>query len=417
MKYRSIKGTKDLLPGEVESWQNIEGAIHRVMHTYQYREIRTPVFETTALFSRSIGELTDIVTKEMYTFADRSQESLTLRPEGTAAVLRSYIQNNLGDSSPLTKLYYIGPMFRQERPQAGRFRQFHQYGAEVIGSQEPLLDAEIILLAIQVCRSLGLTDFALAINSVGCEKCRPSYRSALTKFLSDHSAGLSDESKARIELNPLRVLDSKDQSDRDATANAPLMKDHLCADCHTHFEQLKDVLHESDTPFIIDGRLVRGLDYYTKTAFEITSHSLGAQDALAGGGRYDLLVEQLGGKPTPAVGFAAGVERLLIALSKQNRLPDAPPGPLLYVVALGEAARRWAFRKTLELRNKGYSIDMDFLGRSIKAQMRDANRTHARHVLVVGEQELAAGAFQLKEMASGREIPVTEAQIESNLKP
>ena len=416
MKYRSIKGTKDILPGDVEAWQAVEGTIHRIMRTFQYREIRTPIFEATALFSRSIGELTDIVAKEMYTFVDRSAESLTLRPEGTAAVLRSYIQNSLGEGAPLTKLYYIGPMFRQERPQAGRLRQFHQYGAEVIGSQDPILDAEIILLAGQVYRSLGLSDFTLAINSVGCEKCRPPYRRVLTEFLKARASQLSDESKARLEQNPLRVLDSKDERDRDASADAPLMKDHLCTDCRTHFEQLMSLLGEARTPFVIDGRLVRGLDYYTKTAFEITSRSLGAQDALAGGGRYDLLVEQLGGKPTPAVGFAAGIERLLIALSKQALLPPAPAGPGLYFVALGDAARRWAFRKCAELRHKGYSVEMDLLGRSIKAQMRDANRSQARYVLVVGDQELAKAAFQLKEMASGNERVVTEAQIESALK-
>ena len=413
MKYRSIKGTKDILPGDVEAWQAVEGTIHRIMRTFQYREIRTPIFEATALFSRSIGELTDIVAKEMYTFVDRSAESLTLRPEGTAAVLRSYIQNSLGEGAPLAKLYYIGPMFRQERPQAGRLRQFHQYGAEVIGSQDPILDAEIIVLAGQVYRSLGLSDFTLAVNSVGCEKCRPPYRRALTDFLRAKTSQLSDDSRARLEQNPLRVLDSKDERDRDATANAPLMKDHLCTDCRTHFEQLMSLLGEAGTPFVIDGRLVRGLDYYTKTAFEITSRALGAQDALAGGGRYDLLVEQLGGKPTPAVGFAAGFERLMIALSKQALLPPVPAGPDLYIVTLGDAARRWAFRKCAELRQKGHAVEMDLLGRSIKAQMRDANRAQARYVLVVGDQELAKATFQLKEMASGTERAVTEPQIES----
>ena len=416
MKYQSIKGTKDILPGEVESWRNLERTIHAVMHAYQYREIRTPVFETTALFSRSIGELTDIVSKEMYTFTDRGQESLTLRPEGTAAVLRSYLQHNIGEASPLSKLYYLGPMFRQERPQAGRLRQFHQYGAEAIGSQEALADAEIVLLVQQILRAAGLTDFSLVINSVGCEKCRPPYRATLAKYLQDRVASLSDESRARLELNPLRVLDSKDERDRHATADAPLIKDHLCPECRAHFDDLQDVLRDTGAPFTVDGRLVRGLDYYTKTAFEITSSSLGAQDALAGGGRYDLLIEQLGGKRTPAVGFAAGVERLLITLEKKNAVPATPQGPRLYVVALGEPARRWAFRKTLELRNKGFAIEMDYLGRSVKAQMRDANRCRAPYVLVVGDNELATGTLMLKVMASGQEIPVTESQIEPHLK-
>jgi histidyl-tRNA synthetase len=306
-------------------------------------------------------------------------------------------------------------MFRQERPQAGRLRQFHQYGAEVIGSQEPLLDAEIIALALQVCRSLGLSESTLKVNSVGCEKCRPGYHSTLTKFLTARAPQLSDESKARLAQNPLRVLDSKDERDQAMTFEAPLMKDHLCTECGEHFDRLLNLLREVNIPFVLDGRLVRGLDYYTKTAFEITSGSLGAQDALAGGGRYDLLIDQLGGKPTPAVGFAAGIERLMIVLSKEGLLPDAPPGPRLFLVALGDAARRWAFRKTLDLRQKGFSVEMDYLDRSVKAQMREANRSRAQYVLVVGDQELATGKFQLKEMAGGNETLTVESEIESSL--
>ncbi len=415
VKYRSIKGTKDILPGDVEAWQHVERTIQRVMQAYQYKEIRTPVFEATSLFSRSIGELTDIVSKEMYTFSDRSQESLTLRPEGTAAVLRSYLQHNLGDASALSKLYYVGPMFRQERPQAGRLRQFHQFGAEGIGSADPLLDAEIIHLALEIYRALGVSQSALNINSVGCERCRPQYRTLLTSFLTARSARLSEDSKTRLGLNPLRVLDSKDEGDRQATADAPLMKDHLCEECRRHFDELQAILRQTGTDFAVDGRLVRGLDYYTKTAFEITSSLLGAQDALAGGGRYDLLVEQLGGKSTPAVGFAAGVERLMIALSNQNALPAPPPGPQLYIVALGEKARRWAFRKTLELRSKGIAAEVDFLGRSVKAQMRDANRAQAKHVLVVGDDELERQSYQLKDMVSGEQRSVTEPEIETHL--
>ncbi|MGH2567617.1 MAG: histidine--tRNA ligase, partial [Bacteroidota bacterium] len=338
MKYKSIKGTKDILPGEVEAWQQVERVIHRVMKDFNYREIRTPVFETTALFSRSIGELTDIVRKEMYTFTDRSEESITLKPEGTASVLRAYIQNNLGEQSPLTKVYYIAPMFRQERPQAGRLRQFHQFGAEAVGSQSPHLDAEMVVLALEIYRQLGVNHFEVKINSVGCEKCRPAYKKLLVSELVKQRDKLSPESQLRIEQNPLRVLDSKDEHDTAATKHLPLMKDHLCEACKTHFASVQKLLDGLGIAYKIDGRLVRGLDYYTKTAFEITSDALGSQDALAGGGRYDLLVEELGGKPTPGVGFAAGIERLLMVLEKTGKTPADENGPLLFLVTLDEAS-------------------------------------------------------------------------------
>jgi histidyl-tRNA synthetase len=287
VKFKSIKGTKDILPGEVETWQRVENTIRRVMSSFNYREIRTPVFEQTSLFARSIGELTDIVSKEMYTFIDRGEESLTLRPEGTAATLRSYLQNNLGEQTPLTKLYYLGPMFRQERPQAGRLRQFHQFGAEALGSSSPQLDVEMMLIALSVYRELGITEFALKVNSVGCQQCRPTYKKKLIEALQSVQSQLSHESQARLIQNPLRVLDSKDERDQELTQSAPLMKDHLCPECSAHFLEVQSLLKVTQTPFTIDGRLVRGLDYYTKTAFEITSTALGSQDALAGGGRSE----------------------------------------------------------------------------------------------------------------------------------
>ncbi len=411
MKFRTIKGTKDILPDEIAGWQHVESTVRRVMHNFNYREIRTPAFEQTGLFARSIGELTDIVSKEMYTFLDRSEESLTLRPEGTAAALRAYIQNNLGEQSPLTKLYYIGPMFRQERPQAGRLRQFHQFGAEVLGASSPLLDVEMMILPLEIYKQLGIDLFSLKINSVGCEKCRPAYKKLLQTELRNVSSQLSADSQARIEQNPLRVLDSKDEKDRELTGNMPLMHKHLCDECASQFASVQALLNALAIKYEVDGRLVRGLDYYTKTAFEITSTALGSQDALAGGGRYDLLVEELGGKSTPGVGFAAGIERLLMVLSKLGKNEQNQTAPVLYFVGLDEPARTWAFLKASELRRKGICAEIDYLGRSVKSQMREANRQSADYVIVVGEQELKTKAAKLKNMHTGEETAISLDEI------
>ena len=403
------------MPGEVEVWQRVEESIRHVMSLFNYREIRTPVFEQTSLFSRSIGELTDIVSKEMYTFTDRSEESITLRPEGTASALRAYIQHNVGEQSALTKLYYIGPMFRQERPQAGRLRQFHQFGAEALGSSSPQLDAEMMLVALAVYRDLGIEEFALNVNSVGCRKCRPPYKELLVNALNNVRDKLSPESQARIGQNPLRVLDSKDDHDRELTRNVPLMKDHLCPECADHFKEVQALLQSSGTLFHIDGRLVRGLDYYTKTAFEITSTALGSQDALAGGGRYDILVEELGGKPTPGVGFAAGMERLMMVLSKAGKAGMPDVRPVLFIATNGAAAQQWAFTTANALRSKGFRVEIDYLQRSLKAQMREANRMEARYALVIGETELQARSAKLKNMQTGDEEGVALDQIDRAL--
>jgi len=416
VKFKSIKGTKDILPGEVETWQHVEETIRRVLSSFNYREIRTPIFEQTSLFARSIGELTDIVSKEMYTFIDRSEDSLTLRPEGTAAALRAYIQNNLGEQAPLTKLYYLGPMFRQERPQAGRLRQFHQFGAEALGSSSPQLDVEMMLIALTVYRELGITQFSLKVNSVGCQLCRPAYKTKLLNSLRNVESQLSPESQARVNQNPLRVLDSKDERDQELTRNAPLMKDHLCPECSQHFLEVQKLLESTQTPFEIDGRLVRGLDYYTKTAFEITSSSLGSQDALAGGGRYDLLVEELGGKPTPGIGFAAGMERLMMALAKVGTPLLIDLNPLLYIVTTDESSRRWAFANASLLRSRGLRIELDYLGRSVKAQMREANRLEARYSVVIGETELHTQKAKLKNMHTGEESSVNLDELQSALR-
>lgn len=405
MTYRAIKGTKDILPAETARWQHVEQTVRSVFHRYNYREIRTPVFEQTSLFARSIGELTDIVGKEMYTFADRSGDSITLRPEGTASVMRSYIQNNLAQDQPLTKVYYIGPMFRQERPQAGRLRQFHQFGAEATGSPTPETDAEIIALAIDIYRALGITQWSLQINSVGDEECRPRYKELLRAELRKVADRLSPESQKRLEQNPMRVLDSKDENDRALTAGMPLINDHLNEACAAHFGRVKELLTAYGIPFTVNGRLVRGLDYYTKTAFEITSSELGSQDALAGGGRYDLLVQELGGKPTPSVGFAAGMERLMMILEKKG-FAAPEPRPRLFLAAADAPARDWVLAKTMELRSRGVAAETDLLGRSLKSQMKEADRQGAAFVLVVGAAELAAGRGVLKNLSDHSSVEV-----------
>lgn len=413
MKFQSVKGTKDVLPAESHIWQGVEQTIRNVMHLFNYREIRTPVFEETALFARGIGELTDIVGKEMYTFEDRSGTSLTLKPEMTASVIRAYIQHNLGEQQPLVKLYYIAPMFRQERPQAGRLRQFHQFGAEAIGSQDPSVDAETIALALEVYRAVGITHYELRLNSVGCEKCRPAYREKLKKYLAPKYSKLSAESQRRIEENPLRVLDSKDPADRSQTVDAPLMFDHLCTECSTHFRELRALLDALNVPYTIDGRIVRGLDYYTKTAFEIISKDLGSQDALAGGGRYDLLVKELGGKETPAVGFAAGMERLLMVMEKQKKTWAVGVRPRVFIAAADDGSRRRVMTEALALRRQGIACEIDLSGRSLKAQMREADRQQAEYAVVIGSEEAKSGIVKVKQMASGKEEPVALDQLAS----
>lgn len=409
MKFRSIKGTKDILPAESDRWQVVENSVRAVMHVFNYREIRTPVFEETALFARGIGELSDIVTKEMYSFDDRGGTSVTLKPEMTASVIRAYLQHNLGELQPLTKLYYIAPMFRQERPQAGRLRQFHQFGAEAIGGSQPAIDAEVISLSVEVYRKLGVENFELRLNSVGCEKCRPAYKEQLKTFLRKTLTKLSEESQRRLEQNPLRILDSKDPRDLNATKSAPLMIDHLCGECQTHFDALRETLDGIGVSYFVDGRIVRGLDYYTRTAFEIISKELGSQDALAGGGRYDLLVEELGGEQTPAVGFAAGIERLLMVLEKQEKPVGLDIHPRVFMAAADDQSRHRTLQLASELRRKDIPCEIDLLDRSLKAQMREADRQHAEFAVVVGEREIRENALLVKNMKNGEEtrIPIS----------
>ena len=410
------RGTKDILPDSVGDWNYVEGEIRELCRRFGYSEIRTPIFEHTELFQRGIGEGTDVVDKEMYTFTDRGDRSITLRPENTASAVRAYLQNKLYAESNLVKLFYIGSMFRYDRPQAGRMREFHQFGVEALGEANPAVDAEVILLAMSLLEGLGLKDLELSINSVGCPKCRSKYRTMLQDFFRDKLEDLCEDCRSRFDRSPLRILDCKKDSDKPYMADAPKITDCLCDECSDHFAKLKEHLANAGISFQHDPRLVRGLDYYTKTAFEIKYPPLGAQSAVAGGGRYDGLIEEMGGSPTPAVGFATGLERLLLALESQNLLPEKNRSVDAYVVALGEAAQSEGFKLLNNLRKAGLSAAMDFAGRSMKAQMKQANKLGARYALILGDDEIAEGVVMLRSMSDSQQEKVALAEVIGKIK-
>ena len=397
------RGTKDILPDTVAQWTHVEKVIRELCARYGYHEIRTPIFEHTELFLRGIGETTDVVEKEMYTFTDRGERSLTLRPENTASVVRSYLQNKLYAADALVKLFYIGSMFRYDRPQAGRYREFHQFGVEALGEASPAVDAEIIVLAVEFLRALGLQELKLHLNSVGCPKCRPVYRERLQEFFRPHLEELCTDCRSRFERNPLRLLDCKNEHCHALAEDAPRITDCLCDECRTHFAEVQSYLTAAGVPFELDANLVRGLDYYTKTAFEVKYTPLGAQSAVAGGGRYDGLVEEVGGPPTPGIGFAVGLERVLLALEKQGLLPENQEAVDVFVVALGEEAQLPAFKLLRELRAAKLSAAMDFAGRSMKAQMKQANKKNARFVAILGEDEVKEASALLKDMKTSEQ--------------
>jgi histidyl-tRNA synthetase len=421
MKVPSIKGFADIYPGEVETWQSVEATARRVFNSYNFSEIRIPIVEKTELFSRSIGESTDIVEKEMYTFEDhdsRSGESaprakLTLRPEGTAGVVRAYVESEMYKAEPVRKFYYMGPMFRRERPQKGRMRQFHQIGAEALGRGDPYIDAEILLLLHDFFSAVGLTEPSLQINSLGDSACRPGYRETLLEFLRQHKDSLCANCQRRMERNPLRVLDCKEPGCIDATQDAPSILDSLCAACRDHFETVQRLLRQTGVAFMINPRMVRGLDYYGRTTFEWTTTRLGAQSAIAAGGRYDGLVQELGGPAIPGVGFALGMERLTMLLRLQENASAA--GPELFVVWVGERARDWAFPVVHRLRHKGMAVEMEGEIRSLKSQMRRADKLKALAVLIVGEDELANGRAMLRDMATKEQQEIDLDRIEAHL--
>ncbi|NCS88289.1 MAG: histidine--tRNA ligase [Ignavibacteria bacterium CG2_30_36_16] len=398
---KSITGTKDILPEDIQRWNFLESIVEKVFASFNYKEIRTPVFEETALFARGIGEATDIVGKEMYTFIDRSETSITLKPEMTASVVRAFVEHSLGTKQPLNKLFYISPMFRQERPQAGRFRQFHQFGAEAIGSNSPLLDAEMIQMAFDIFKLLGLKDVSVKINSLGVPESREKYKELLRNYLFDKKDNLSEDSRMRFEKNILRIFDSKIECDREIMKNAPLLIDYLDEESKNDFEIVKEALTRGNIPFEIDPKLVRGLDYYTKTTFEIVSEKVGSQSALCGGGRYDLLIEQLGGKPTPGVGFAAGIERILLACENEKAFSIPESSIDLYITRLDKELEKFVYDIASYFRRENFIVEIDYLDRSVKAQMREANKLGSRYVLFAGGEEFQNGLLNLKNMADG----------------
>jgi histidyl-tRNA synthetase len=402
----------DILPGKVETWQFLEQKAREVFATYGFSEIRTPVVEKTELFCRSIGETTDIVEKEMYTFADKSDNSLTLRPEGTAPVMRAFIQNRLHTLDPVSKLYYLGPMFRYERPQKGRYRQFHQIGAEVIGVEDAKIDAQVLAMLHHYACAIGIDAVELQVNSLGCPACRPDYRTALIAYLETRLSSLCSECQRRYTTNPLRVLDCKATGCKAATADAPSVLDHLCAGCDEHFSQVQGYLRALSIPFSINARMVRGLDYYVRTTFELVTDRLGSQNAVAAGGRYDGLVESLGGPALPGIGFAIGLERLVLMMEEGQQLTARPD---LFLAALGDAAAAQAFVLMSKLQRGGVRAEMDYQGKSLKAQLRRANKLNARFSLILGEEELRTGTAELKDMDQSSQVPVALDGLEQEL--
>ena len=409
--FRSIKGTHDILPEDSYKWRHLESIVHQVCAQFGYQEIRTPIFEQNKLFSRSVGEESDIVTKEMYSWEDKENSFLTLRPELTAPVARAYNQHNLGNLSPIHRFYYIGPLFRRERPQKGRQRQFHQFGIEAFGSNFAEQDAEIIALAWHLLAHFRLTNkIDLQVNSIGTSECRAGYRDALKQFLKPHFNELSEISKRRFNTNPLRILDSKNKKEQTILKNGPRISDYYTKDDKEHFNEVKTYLKAMNIPFTINSGLVRGLDYYTKTVFEITSNELGSQDALLGGGRYDSLVETLGGKPTPGIGFAAGIERILLLINEEN-FKEHKPVPDIYLICLEKKGIPVSLNIAKILRLKGLNIVSDPLRRSMKAQMRDANKLRARYVLILGESELKDNTIIFKNLESGKQESIKQEKI------
>jgi histidyl-tRNA synthetase len=414
--YQAARGTSDILPAEQPYWRYVEKAINDVTRLYGYHRIDTPIFEDTSLFQRSTGEYTDIVQKEMYTFDDRGGNSLTLKPEGTPPVCRAYIQHGMGNLPQPVKLYYFSPIFRYDRPQAGRYRQHYQFGAEAIGDADPSLDAEVIDMAWQFYRTLGLKDISLQLNSIGCQECRPKYLVALKKHYAKHASALCADCRIRLEKNPLRLLDCKQPACQPVAASAPVSADYLCPVCEEHFTRLQQYLDLISIPFTINHRLVRGLDYYTRTVFEVYPVEGGSQAAIGGGGRYDGLIEELGGKPTPGVGFAMGIERIILILKKQDVTVDAPPGLQALIAFMGDRAMEEAIKLAARLRRAGISAVTAAAARSLKAQLRQANALNVRYTLIIGEDEVKAGTVTLRDMSQASQETVPRDGLAKRLK-
>ncbi len=420
MKFQVPRGTFDVMPDEAAHWQALEARARAVSTASGYREVRTPIFEATELFLRGVGETTDIVSKEMYTFADRKGRSLTLRPEGTAGVMRALVEHGVAQAGRIHRLWYVGPMFRYDRPQAGRFRQFHQWGAECVGSAHPSADVEIILLLVDFLASLGLTDTTVQLNSVGHPGCRPAYQEKLRAYLAPHVESMCADCRVRFEKNPLRVLDCKVPHDKAIAEGIPSILDSLCAECRTHFDQVQAGLTLHGVKFALDPRLVRGLDYYTRTAFEVHDPSRGAQSAMGGGGRYDGLISDIGGPSVPGVGFSAGLERILLALADRGMTPGAD-APLVYVARAGgdqvEAAAQHLLRSLHTAgAGAGYAVISDLEpGRALGAQFKNADKLGAALAVMVGEDELAADVVTVKDLKTGTQEKIARASLATHL--
>ncbi len=411
MSIQAIKGVKDILPADMPAWQHLEATARKLFEDYGFAEIRVPVFEYTELFARSIGASTDIVEKEMYTFEDRDGRKITLRPEGTAGVVRAFIEHSMYADAQLTKLYYMGPMFRHERPQKGRYRQFHQIGVEALGTDHPHVDIEVLAMLHALFTRLGIKDLVLQINSLGDAACRGAYRDALVNYLTTKLPTLCADCRRRYETNPLRVLDCK--IDADKFSDSPVMLDYLCGPCKTHFETVEQGLRKLGIPFEVNTRLVRGLDYYTRTTFELVMGHMGAQNTVAAGGRYDGLVREIGGPATPGIGFALGVERAISLMDAGN---IASPRPALFIAALGPEAVTLALPLVHELRSSGIRVDTDYTGASLKSQMKKADKSGAGHTLIIGEQEMKSGKAVLRNMKTKEQSEIALAVAGEELK-
>jgi len=413
--YQAPRGTVDILPAEQAYWRYLEQKAAYICQLYGYGRIDTPAFESTNLFSRSIGEKTDIVEKEMYSFEDKGGNRITLRPEGTAPVCRAYIEHGMHNQPQPVKLYYIAPIFRYERPQAGRFRQHYQFGYEAIGDNDPALDAEVIDMAWRFFESLGLRHLKLLLNSIGCRKCRPDYLASLRRYYSKHRAELCPDCKVRLEKNTLRLLDCKKPLCQQFSTTAPRSADCLCPECEGHFNLLKNYLQQLGLPFLVDHCLVRGLDYYTRTVFEIQPQTGGAQSTIGGGGRYDDLIEELGGKATPSVGFATGIERIILNL-KEQRVDIPPiPQPQVFIAQVGDKAKNEAVKLAAALRQTGIGVMQASSSKSLKSQLRQANNFGARYVIIIGEQEIETGTVILRNMTTAEQETIPLAELQDKL--
>ncbi len=403
---KAIKGTKDVLPKEVHKNQYIEATALDIAEKFGYKEIRSPMFEHTDLFQRGVGDTTDVVQKEMYTFDDKGGRSITLRPEGTAGAVRSYLENGLCNEALPQKVCYVGPCFRYEKPQAGRLREFHQFGVECFGTASPLADAELISLGKSIFDTLEVKDISLEINSIGCPTCRAEYHKALKEYFSSRKDELCDTCRDRLDRNPMRILDCKSPVCSEIAKDAPVVTDYLCEECDAHFKKVQEYLKAMNIDYTINPKIVRGLDYYTKTVFEFISNSIGAQGTVAGGGRYDGLVDELGGQKTPSLGFAMGLERLMMLMDAQNApFPDAS-APDLFVVALGDKATLKAVEIVKDMRAEGFTALMDLNQRSVRAQMKYADKLGAKFNIVIGDNEVENGTAKLKNMSTGEETDI-----------